>query len=312
MSFSNPLDTDRILSYYSEAMVIREGGMPSPRMALIYPTYLCNHKCPHCLYSGWNKKVHLPYRRFVGLIDELNDIGVKGIEFCGGGEPTLYPEFKNIIKKIRTKNLDFGILTNGSTLDRYGEFLVDNCVYVRVSLDSFNPITYRKMHGVSLGRLPLILKHLVEYRNKIGSPCKIGIKALLCQDNIGEYDAIVDAPNAIGVDYSQVKYARACRGELAQGKTVLKNRCWLSPIHTMIDAYGDVYVCCYYQYRKDRHVFGNIMDRTFYDVWFSDKHKEVIKRIIPDECNRYDCRFHKHNAFMEEVIDKNSIHVNFI
>jgi Predicted Fe-S oxidoreductases len=85
-------------------------------MAIIYPTYACNHKCPHCLYAGWNNGHHYPYEEFKSLIGQLSDIGVKGIEFCGGGEPTLYPKFREIIEYAIKLNMDLGILTNGSTL----------------------------------------------------------------------------------------------------------------------------------------------------------------------------------------------------
>lgn len=301
----NPLHSDKIFTYYKEAQELRRGGMVTPRMALIYPTYACNHKCPHCLYNGWNNGTSLDFDRFIRLIDELGAIGVKGIEFCGGGEPTLYPKFEEIVNYIRGAGIELGILTNGSMLSKYKELLVNNFRYVRISLDSANAKTYFKMHQVPLGNLVEDIKELVKYRNQVKSRCTIGLKRVLCELNENE-----TLPNI--ADYTQDKYVRSADGELSDGKTTLEGKCWLSPIHTMIDAYGDVYICCYYQYREDAHKIGNIYKEPFKQIWFSHKHQEQIKKINPKECNKYDCRFHVYNKKMSNLFQEDDYHINFI
>jgi hypothetical protein len=80
----------------------------------------------------------------------------------------------------------------------------------------------------------------------------------------------------------------------------------------MIDAYGDVYICCYYQYRKESHKIGNVIKNSFYEVWFSDEHLEKIGEINPKECNKYDCRFHRYNSFMNDIFKDDKLHINFI
>jgi MoaA/NifB/PqqE/SkfB family radical SAM enzyme len=299
----NPLYSNKIYTYFNDAKMIKKGQMPDPRMALIYPTYACNHKCPHCLYAGWNTGKHFEYKRLRSLITELADNGIKAIEFCGGGEPTLYPKFKQIVSHIRKNNIDFGLLTNGSMLHKYGKFLVDNATYIRISLDSLNPETYKKMHGVEIGHLVQVINDLIDYRNKTKSKCVIGVKRILSEINKDEAFSFDKA------DYVEEKYARACNGGLKDKKSKLVGKCWLSPIHTMIDAYGDVYICCYYQYRKQTHKFGNIFKDSFYHIWYSDEHYKAIKGIKTKECNKYDCRFHRYNKVMRDL---SHLHINFI
>jgi len=119
----NPLSKYKILTYYNKALALKQGKMIPPRIAFIYPTYACNHNCPHCLYRGWNNGVHFPYDRLINLLEELYSNGVRGITLCGGGEPTLYPEFEGMVRHAKKLGIDLGLITNGSTLKKYGKFI---------------------------------------------------------------------------------------------------------------------------------------------------------------------------------------------
>ena len=103
---------NKISSYYEDALKIKSGILPVPRMAVIYPTYLCNFRCSHCMYNNMRySKKNYPLRKLKGLVDELSQIGTKAVVFCGGGEPMMYPHLKEIIKRISRNGLEFGIIT---------------------------------------------------------------------------------------------------------------------------------------------------------------------------------------------------------
>jgi len=257
------------------------------------------------------------------LIDELVEEGIEAIEFCGGGEPTLYPYFREIVKYIANSNIELGILTNGSLLGKYYRLLIDNCIYVRVSIDFPHKNSYIANN----------LKKMTTYRNQTDSGCAIGIKSLVTKRNQDQVIDLIHLAKFIGADYIQFKGARSCKEELSPIQKVIINKqlrlfnndfvkgdvsatkidfhCFMSPIHTMIDAKGDVYICCYYQYRRGRHKIGNVIKNRFRDVWGSDRHFEVIENIKIDECNRYDCRFHYYNYIMKKTL-QNETHINFI
>lgn len=302
----NPLSPYKILTYYNKILAIKRGDMIPPRVAFIYPTYACNHSCPHCLYKDWNNGTHFPYDRLINLLEELYSNGVRGITLCGGGEPTLYPEFEGMVRHAKKLGIDLGLITNGSMLKKYGKFVVDIFRWIRISVDSTTPEIYLKMHGVPLGDLVNNIKDIIKYRNEIKSNCTIGVKRLITEVN--EHDNF----SVLGADYLDEKYARECKGTINKNKSKLKGRCWLSPIHTMIDAYGDVYICCYYQYRKDKHRIGNIIKNSFSKIWNSPRHQEAIDNIDSEECNKYDCKFHGHNNFMTEFFKNDPMHINYI
>jgi radical SAM protein with 4Fe4S-binding SPASM domain len=267
------------------------------------------------MYRNMARTQHYPYKELKNLITQLKDIGTKGIVFCGGGEPTLYPQLKEIVEFIKKCGLDFGILTNGSMLKKYGKLLVDNSRFIRITIDSVDAENYKKIHNppknYTLHDTLENVVNIVDYRERVKSKCNIGIKSLISQGNMHERHEMDVVFNSLGVDYVHFKYARDCVGEIKEGKTELKCKCFMSPIQVQIDAYGDVYVCCFYQYRFKTHKFGNVLDKSFRDVWFSSEHYKAIQELKIKECNVYDCKLHEYNNFMNEVLTKDPLHINF-
>ncbi len=81
-------------------------------------TYICNERCIFCPCSeeGTHDRPSLTYTEICRAIDEA--IEKKQIEnVClSGGEPSLHPDFFDIVKYISEKNLKFSLLTNAIKL----------------------------------------------------------------------------------------------------------------------------------------------------------------------------------------------------
>jgi pyruvate-formate lyase-activating enzyme len=130
---------------------------------------MCNLACPFCAWGDHEGFVvemrgkdwdGLPKRRFMsslmaaGLIDECDSIGVPAIKLNLRGEPTLHPEFNQILQNAKTKSFhDILINTNGNGPASAIEGLLC-ATKVMVSLDSLDPATYEAMRpGGDLGRV---------------------------------------------------------------------------------------------------------------------------------------------------------------
>jgi len=308
---------DKISSYYEDALKIKSGVLPIPRMAVIYPTYLCNFRCSHCMYQEMKfSKKNYPLGKLKRLVNELADFGVKAVVFCGGGEPMMYPHFKEIVKHIASRNLEFGIITNGSMLGKHYKLLVDKSKFIRVTVDSVDKENYQRIHHPSdyftLDSVIDNIKLAVGYRNKSKSKCSIGVKTLLSKYNLHEKVKIERLFMGMGVNYVTFKEARKCEGELeGLPPVVIKHKCFMSPIQTMIDAYGDVFICSFYQYRLESHKFGNVLDRPFKEVWYSNEHLKAIENIKSEECCKYECKLNTYNNLMHEILTNDQEHINF-
>jgi sulfatase maturation enzyme AslB (radical SAM superfamily) len=87
---------------------------------------LCNHSCSYCpsiLHDGSFRWVQPDdVRRFVGLVREhyLVNLKRKRIRFqLTGGEPTLFPEFQDLVRYIEDLGMSVGISTNGAQKPGY-------------------------------------------------------------------------------------------------------------------------------------------------------------------------------------------------
>lgn len=80
-------------------------------------TNMCNLKCKYC-YVDFNKPIeikNIDYKKTIELLDELREMGTLFITITGG-EPTLHPQFKDILNHALKNKFYVRILTNGSAL----------------------------------------------------------------------------------------------------------------------------------------------------------------------------------------------------
>lgn len=312
---------DRSLVYYHEALDLYCGNICAPRMAIIYPVYGCNFSCKGCLCSHFNihKQLYMDLEKFKVLSTQLKEQGVQSIEFCGGGEPLLHPDIKKMILWVTDHlHMSLGIMTNGSMLnDHLDHLLATRASYVRVSVYDYHHEQMMKK-----------VYRLIEIKEATDGDCVIGVKFLADEDNrdriLSWVREVADNPgvNRVSVkakrgeheirDYTALeKEINALQHEKITAnlaKSYLKGRCWMSPIHTLIDPHGDVYICCYYMGREAEHCIGNTFEKPFGEIWGSTEHREKLRRIDTKKCNVFDCRWHKYNETMMELLGHNTHH----
>ena len=339
----------RVLSFYHEALMLRNGQMPVPRMCILYPTYACNHRCIGCDYSDLNRdRKSLTPAELEHVIDEVLGLGVSSVEFCGGGEPTLHPALNRAIDRLVENRVAFGLLTNGTNLtDELNERLVSHASYCRVSVEAASREVFERYKRPAGGRtgfdavLRGIERLVTARRARLGrSALQISYKYSVDLNNYEDVSKAVGLAEALGADSIQFKCIRNVPSEIKDEKLIAslrdglaeaqrlhprlsviehleksylrKCRCWLSPLQLTIDAYGDVFICCYYRHRREKHRLGNVLERALADIWYSQEHWEKIQQIGLEECNRYDCRFHFYNELMHELVTEDGGQLSFI
>ncbi|HUW62663.1 MAG TPA: radical SAM protein [Candidatus Bathyarchaeia archaeon] len=337
---------NRIITHYPAARMILEGRMPAPRTAIVYPTYVCNQNCLWCEYADDNANLCniMSGADLRKLIFDLRELGVRGVEFCGGGEPTLHPALPALIREMKSAGVGVGLLTNGTRLKgELAEALADCASYVRIGFDSANEDTFNRVKrpkaaDASFGSVCENVRGMIALRNERGGRVLISMKVMLSSDNYTEVEGCVELARELGVDSIQFKAARVCetelqpheaefvRGELARlralyaqlpivggvAKLNMTRQCWLTPIQVMVDTLGDVFLCCYYRHRRATHTFGNAFQQPLRDIWYSERHWEAIRAIKPTECNLLDCRFVHYNRIMSELMVNNDAQFDFI
>jgi len=105
-------------------------GMLRPGQIREYPNYYfrnidwtiterCNYNCLHCFHAADNGRRREEFSReeAMALLAEAARCGIQGIRLTGG-EPTLYPYFRDVVKEIRRQGMALKtLITNGAFLD---------------------------------------------------------------------------------------------------------------------------------------------------------------------------------------------------
>ncbi|MDD4990159.1 MAG: radical SAM protein [Candidatus Pacebacteria bacterium] len=109
----------------------------------------CNFRCTHCIDKDIiNTGKFLDFDYVKKLIGDWAKKGLKSVILIGGGEPTLYPKFEEVIQFLKGLSLDVGIVSNGIRTDKIENIchLFGKKDWVRLSLDCATDETYEKLH----------------------------------------------------------------------------------------------------------------------------------------------------------------------
>ncbi len=122
-------------------MVKRIDVLTSPYSCYVNLTNECNIRCLHCLGSYENRlDSELSLNEWKSIFDQIIKNKVFYINISGG-EPTVHPNFTEIISYLSEIGLHFIITTNGVFSKKIRDIIIKNKEYligIKVSLDGYN------------------------------------------------------------------------------------------------------------------------------------------------------------------------------
>jgi len=167
---------------------------PAKELDLFFDlSHNCNYQCLFCRNSL------LP--REVLLLENIKDIDTllalaKSVDITGYGEVTLHPQFDKFLQYFSKFNLPVRFVTNGSNLTKKTiELIMDSTVSeVVISLNSLNPVTYRKITG-GMGNLYKVLAgidNLIQRTSETKRKIRIIFSFVVSQYTFPEIKSIID------------------------------------------------------------------------------------------------------------------------
>ena len=104
----------------------------------ISPEGACNLRCPFCsvTYRDTHARIELPVIQ--QYVTDLLGRGLKAVILTGGGEPTMYPQFSELVLWLKARGLKVALITNGTMTDRVTPAAWACFAWVRVSLNVFD------------------------------------------------------------------------------------------------------------------------------------------------------------------------------
>ena len=138
MRFPLHITTDMIRNQVKNAW---KGRKRYPYVLMLEPLYTCNLACIGCSTERHTGKLadRLPVETCLKAVD---DCGAPAVSICGG-EPTLYPELKELVAEIIARKRHIYLCTNGLVLDQkvFGKIDPNKRLTINVHLDGM-----RKTH----------------------------------------------------------------------------------------------------------------------------------------------------------------------
>lgn len=111
-------------------------GYGTPISFQVGPTSRCNLKCSFC--SNANRKSHedLDIKELAVLMYELREVGMRTVEWTGGGDPTCYEHINEAIDLAHHLRLEQGMITNGIDLHKVMHWMsLQRLKWLRVSMN---------------------------------------------------------------------------------------------------------------------------------------------------------------------------------
>ncbi|MEH6378080.1 radical SAM protein [Streptomyces sp. KLMMK] len=180
----------------------------APAMVWLEITRSCNLRCPHCFVEGGRaRSSELPTELIMRLLDEWAAMGVFSL-IVTGGEPTMHPDFCEIVQRAYDLGFVIGIATNGTTLsERILSRIPQDDVIISMSIDG--------LHGQGKyrneGEFAYVTRRLAELRDR---GFNTSIMTTTTHENVDDLPVIIDWAKENDVSLRSVPFIPMGRGAL--------------------------------------------------------------------------------------------------
>ena len=238
---------------------------------------ICNRKCPFCPRAEPekypNQNIHMDVALAENIASQLADLDFKGIvNISGTGEPLLTKHITDIVKPFGDKGIHIEIVTNGDVLVRKNGRQLIQDLY-SVGLCQFVVSMYDGPEQVASFDALLascdIDKSLYSLRDR-------------WYDESEDY-GLLYTNRAGNIGFENLS-------DTAKQKLITsgKSACFYTHYSMMIDWNGDALLCCQDMYNRTVK-FGNVKDRSLFDIWTDAKLMEFRNKLKNGERSLSPC-----------------------
>lgn len=350
--------------------LIRDGKVANvPKQMQLILSALCNQDCHFCAYrmDGYssnemfvgnserarfghnNPKRWMPTEKAIEILDDAAKVGVLGIQFTGGGEPTVQPDHERIFQHALGNGLKCALVSNGLHWSDSLLALLPRFSWVRVSVDAGNENTYAKTRNTPPGNYGKVLGNIKRLAHGIRTPkhtgCVLGVGWVVTPENWTEIEEGVKAAAATGAAYIRlsamfsqhgIEPYREIHGRIREA--IMRARdSWERPDFKVHDLFGERvadledgppdYPECYYQHYNtfvgdDQNVYrccvtsyskhgllGSLDRRTYAEFLADEEVQRRLHNFDARSCSR--CQFNNKNRAMNYILGGKPPHAEF-
>lgn len=235
----NISDFTKLICHFNSLKVLQtsKDSLPCPVSIVMDTTNkICPQNCWYCYITQYSpdrplfdSNKELPFDRACEVVSEMAEAGVKAIEFCGAEEPLSYSKVYPLIEHILNSGIEFGLITNGTNLDKDLAFLLGTrAKWVRISFDAIDETVYnniRRPRDTNAGFQ--VVKENIERLGRIKkeqiSDTELGISTVLEPRNLDQIYELAKFSKSCGMSYH-----RFCTVTFPSVNNIFKNKNWVN------------------------------------------------------------------------------------
>ena len=346
----NRFQSFKIMKHSEKINEILEGGIPSPVEWVIYPSNVCEYKCSHCIMAREqvDHRNTLSDNAMSRIAIDAVKHKIGCVIFSGGGDPLLNRFTLRSAKELKDAGIYVGINNQGYLLDdptpfnfvRYSVDAATKDVYEKIhGVDGWERVNKNIENHANLRakgkKIEIGLAFLITPWNwtQTYDFCTWASQF--------EPDFIHIRPAYLDADYIDDKYQGG--GESLKNTIVprlkdlalriendfpnaffridkfegywtpkIYSKCRSNSLMAVTSGDGAFLIC------QDRGImskedylrWGDYNKMTFQEIWWSDRHREVMESIDLENCPR--CVENTYNEIIEKAYIKDDMRVNLI
>jgi len=281
-------------------------------------TTACNTACAYC-WQQEKKGSLLTFENVASVIDAICFLKPPKLNLTGG-EPTTWPDFEQLLAHAKKAGINNILLcTNGYRLQllEFAEKIVNlGVTTINISVDTFNPDKFMLLRGYKFSEFKNVLSNCIKLKKKFSNinitlvsvmskavtPEELfEIKKFCWDNNLGYFMQTFDNTEHMEVNkrfvltlqereiYKQRltwlegrvgKVVKRGQNPLTEGSS--RVRCYKGITTVKLLSDGSISFCWKCE------PIGNILEKTFIDIWLSKEAQEIREYIRDKKC---DCDF---------------------
>lgn len=280
-----------------------DDGSLNPTHLQLNITNKCNLTCKFCScadrdLSQWQTKEHI-----ISEMTRFKALGGLGVTIAGGGDPTVHPDFEEIIASISDMGIKIGLVTNAIRLDKFAIDTLKRLTWCRISLSYCNPFR-QKWIAIFEAAANVDWAFSYVYTGDI-ELCQRAIDASK-QVTITHFRVVCDInklellPLPKFANDEQVIYQP--RETFAQGA----KRCYISIVKPYLDTDGNYYPCCGVQFAKEKPALLNERKVDLSMSMGADLVAFQASRVPFDGSGCTKCYYSDYNSLIARIVESDS------
>lgn len=199
------IDNFKHVDISNHGFVLPEDALASPLYLYLEVTKNCNGYCTQCYMdagNNQNRKNEIQLGELKNLIKDFSDKGGYYLRLTGG-EPTVRPDFLQIVRYAVEQGLRLGINTNGYfTPDYLNKIITENVKDIRISIEGPEPVNDAIRGKGSFRKAFAVLEGVHEANKSLDDPVDLTINVVLMKSTISSLDKVVELAVPLGAKVS--------------------------------------------------------------------------------------------------------------